>query len=136
MITGHSAPSLKKATTAIYDFDRHGGAVSVIGLGVHLPPNVIVTRSWYDVIVAPTSAGAAKIAMGIADDDPTGILIATGFAAFTVAQHEGIQDDTVANFAEKTTANRELILTISDAALTAGKIVVFVEYAKSIQTPP
>ncbi|MCD6161945.1 MAG: hypothetical protein J7K40_05980 [candidate division Zixibacteria bacterium] len=135
MITTHSSPSAVTSARGVYDFDIHGGTQGDIGLGVNLPTNAIITRSWYRVLTAPTAEGSdtPTIALGIPTDDVAGILAPIEYnnAAFDVDEHDAIQDGSATNFSEKTTANRELTLTIADADLTAGKIELFVDYVVS-----
>ena len=121
---------------ATYDYAEHGGAISTIGLGVTLPDNAIVIRSWYEVITTLTSAtDAATVAIDIPIDDPAGIVAAIAISdvsnPWDAGLHEGIQDGTVANAANKTTLARELSITIAVEAVTAGKFVLFCEYIVS-----
>jgi len=121
---------------ATYDFAEHGGAISTIGLGVTLPDNAIVTRAWYEVITTLTSAtDAATVSIDIPVDDVAGILAAIAISnvanAWDAGLHEAIQDGTVANFSIKTTAARELSITIAVEAVTAGKFILFAEYVVS-----
>jgi len=121
---------------ATYDFAEHGGAVSTIGLGVTLPDNAIVTRAWYEVITTLTSAAdTATVSIDIPVNDVAGIVAATAINAggnvWDAGLHEAIQDGTAANFSTKTTAARELSITIGVQAVTAGKFVLFCEYVVS-----
>ncbi len=123
---------------ATYDFAEHGGAVSVIGLGVTLPDNAIVTRAWYEVLTtchSPTTPDAATISISIPADDVDGILaaiaISDGTNPWDAGLHEAIQDGTVANFSTKTTAAREISIEIAVEALDAGNFIVFLEYVVS-----
>lgn len=120
-------------------FDATGGkAVASYGLGVVLPDNAIITRSWYEVITTFTSAGAdaGTIALGIPTDDVAGIVaalaISNGGNIWDAGLHEGIQDGAAANMSVKTTAARELTADVAVQDLTAGKLVLFCEYVISI----
>ena len=117
---------------ALYDFDVHGGAVSTIELtdAESIPNNAVITRAWYEVATAPTSGGLATISIGVTANDPAGITLVTAFddAIYGLGFHDGIPDNTAANFTTKTTATRTLSLAVAGAALTAGKIRVWVEY--------
>lgn len=126
----------QRIARATYDFAEHGGAVSVIGLGVTLPDNAIVTRAWYEVITTLTSAGDnATVSIDIPTDDVAGIVAAIaiddGTDPWDAGLFEAIQDGTVANFSTKTTAARELSITIGVEAVTAGKFILFAEYKVS-----
>lgn len=125
---GSSGPKLVAQAT----LDATGGqAQGTVNLGVSLPKDAVVTRSWLEVTTSFTSGGAATVALGIATDDATGILGATAMAGLAAGFVEGVQDGTAANFSTKTTAERELIATIATADLTAGKLNLFVEYVTS-----
>ena len=114
---------------ATYSFVEHAGAISVIGLGVFLPDNAVVVRSWWEVTDAVTSGGAAQISFSIPTDDVDGISAAAVLGTQgTAGYHEGIQTGTAANFSTKTAAERELSMEISVATLTAGILVLFCEY--------
>lgn len=122
---------------ATYDYAVDGGAISDIGLGVSLPDNAIITRAWYEVITTLESAGTdgATIAITIPTDDVAGIVAATAISAggnvWDAGLHEAIQDGTAAAMSEKTTAERELTVTIGAQIVSAGKFVLFVEYVIS-----
>lgn len=128
----------KRIARATYDFAEHGGAVGTIGLGVTLPDNAIVIRAWYEVITtchSPATPDAATISIDIPVDDVAGIVAAIaindGTNPWDAGLFEAIQDGTVANFAVKTTAARELSITIAVEPLDAGKFVLFCEYVVS-----
>lgn len=128
----------QRIARATYDFAEHGGAVSVIGLGVTLPDNAIVTRAWYEVLTtchSPATPDAATISISIPVDDVDGILaaiaISDGTNPWDAGLFEAIQDGTVANFSTKTAAAREISIEIAVEPLDAGKFIVFLEYVVS-----
>lgn len=126
----------KRVARATYDFAEHGGSIGSIGLGVTLPDNAIVVRSWYEVITTLTSAtDAATVSIDIPVDDVGGIVVAIAISdvsnPWDAGVHEGIQDGTAANFTTKTTAARELSITVAVEDLTAGKFILFCEYLVS-----
>ena len=119
-------------------FDATAGkAIGSHGLGVTLPDNAIITRSWYEVITTFTSdaTDAGTIALGLPVDDVAGIkaavAISNGANPWDAGIVEGIQDGTAAAFSEKTTAARELTADVAVEALTAGVLVLFCEYVIS-----
>jgi hypothetical protein len=71
----------------VYDFSYDGGAVGAINLKdlnhdlVKLPAGAIVKQVLIDVVSAPTSGGAATIALGI--NSTTDLKAATGYASFS-----------------------------------------------------
>ena len=101
-----------------------------------LPDNAIVKRAYYDVVTTFTSStDAATIALGIPTDDAAGIVAATAISGggniWDAGYHDGIQDGAAANFANKTTAERAFTMTVATEDLTAGKMVIFLEYVIS-----
>lgn len=118
-------------------FDATAGkAIASHGLGVILPDNAIITRSWYEVLTTFTSSSdAGTIALGLPVDDVAGIkaavAISDGGNPWDAGIVEGIQDGTAAAFSVKTTAARELTADVAVEALTAGVLVLFCEYVIS-----
>ena len=134
MLSSYAADGLhtKRIAKATYSYAEHGGTVSTIGLGVTLPDNAIVVRTFYEVITTLTSNSAndaATISFDIPTDDAAGLVAATAISAGTntwdAGYHEGIQDGTAAAFAVKTTATRELSVTIGVEDIDAAGIVDF-----------
>ena len=120
---------------ATYEVAVDGGTHnSAYGLGVSLPDNAVVTRSWYEVFTNFSSAtGAASVGLSIPTDDAQGLvaftIISSTGTAFNAGYHEGIQVGSAATFAEKTTAEREITFDIASTEnLLAGKGTFFIEY--------
>lgn len=131
---------------AQYDFSVHGGAVGDIGLRVRVPAGAIVVNSFAKVLTAPTGASAtigvklegagdifAVAAINGAPWSSTGLKL--GLARYTPAIDLGsgdgtdeVIDDSAAAAFVTTTVERELKLSVGTAALTAGKINIFLEY--------
>jgi len=118
--------------SALYDFDVQGGAIGDIALATLFQASSIV-RAWYEVITAPTSAGAATIAFGVDADDATGLKATTAYndATFNTGYHDFTPNGAATNFTTKTTAIRALVMTIAGDALTAGKIRIWYELIRS-----
>lgn len=121
--------SFKQVATAIFDTGGADVAVGDHGLGVTLPDNAIITRSWGDIITAFVSEGndgtIALKAEGAAD------LLAAIDADTLTGIFECKPDGTAAKMI-KLTAARELTVTVATHKLTAGKAVFFVEYVLSL----
>ena len=106
------------------------------GLGVTLPDNAIIKRAWYDVLTTfqSTAGGTDKATIAIsaegANDIVAAVAIETG-APWDGGLHDAIEDSTAANMV-KLTAARELTATVGVCALTAGKLLLFVEYVVSV----
>lgn len=119
---------------ATYSFAEHGGtfgAPGVIQLGVFLPDNAVIVRSYIEVTDGFTGA-LAEVAFGVAVDDIAGILvnaaINAGVNLDTPGYKEGVQDGAFGNFSTKTTAQRELTMEIRTADVTAGIAILFCKY--------
>ena len=150
---GLSVPKIAVAT-----FDPSGDTtkrpVAAYGLGVHLPDNAIVTRAWVDVVTTFTSAGAdagtialhvqgandlinaiaISDASNVYDAGMHGTLIAGKTTLSEAAPNTRTQIVNAADIAAgfiKLTAERELTVTVGGQALTAGKLVLYVEYVLS-----
>lgn len=141
--------------TASYDVSGgDSGAVGAHGLGVYIPDNAIITKTWFDVVTTFTDGAddSATIALGLETQAAAGILAATavsaagnildagvhagliGFPALGADAAHDTQPEVAALFAAtfvKTTAERQLVATVADDALTAGKLNLFVEYVLS-----
>lgn len=114
----------------VYDFPVSGGAIGTINLvddmgnPAALPSGFLVTRSFLEVVTAPTSAGAATVA-ATTGETAADILAATAKASVT-GNLDGVSDGVAANFKQMTAARVPSIV-VAVAALTAGKINVYVE---------
>lgn len=151
-----SGLATKYVACAIYDTALTDSAgvsnktVAAHGLGVYIPNNAIIVNAYTDVITTFTSAtSAATIALKseAAGDLVVGIAINSGSSRWNAglggcipgAPIEGtVAGDTAVLSAARnaatyinTTAERELIATVGVEALTAGKLVLFVEYVVS-----
>jgi len=115
---------------ATYDFDVDGGAVSSIGLGVTIPANSVITKAWFDIITVFTSTGdngtIALNAEGAGD-----LLAAVDADTLSAGPNAGIPVGTAATMV-KTTIARELTITIATNAILSGKLILFVEYVKTL----
>ena len=129
-----SGLSAQYVATALYDFallDSSGIANSAIGahgLGVFLPTKALITRAWYQVVTGFTSAAnTATVALMAQTANDIKIATLVSAAGFVAA---GPQDGVSSNTAATTitlTAQRELVATVAVQALTAGKLVIYVE---------
>lgn len=104
--------------------------VGAYGLGVYIPVNATIVRSWYEVLTAFTSAGGNTGTVALSVEAANDIKTATAVSDATLGTtgiKAGVSDGTTANM-KKTTAERQLTATVATQALTAGKLRVFVEY--------
>lgn len=148
-----SGLSTKYIATAIYDTAANDSAgvsnktIASHGLGVFLPINAIIVNAYYKVVTTFTSAtdagtialtaqsaGDLKAAIAISDasnvyDAGVAGCLPGSYAEATVAGDTAVLDAArkAASFISLT-AQRELTATVAVEALTAGKLVLFVEY--------
>ncbi len=102
------------------------------GNSLVLPDNTRVWDAYYEVVTTFTSAtDAGTISLGVATDDVAGIKAAVAISVGTTydaaAPKALIQDGTITNIGEKTTAARAVQATVAVEALTAGKMYVYLE---------
>ena len=129
----HLAPHNEKTQVFMYDFTTQGGAAGAItmtnadGKASTLPDNAIITRATWDVVTPLASGGSATVALGVATDGAAIIKAATAFdnAAYVAATQVG---GLVAS--KKLTAARSVLFTIATAALTAGKMYLYITYVE------
>ncbi len=119
---------------AVYDyvFSRDGGAVGTFLLrGPALPNNAIITDAYIDVVVVPTSGGAATIGLGFAsttDINAEDAISGAPWSAIGQADADAGPDPGDETTFIKLSAAVGLQITIGTAALTAGQFYVMVNY--------
>jgi hypothetical protein len=109
---------------ATYDFAEHGGVVGAIPLDLTLPAGAIIYNGFANVVTDPTSGGSATVAISI--QGANDLLTATAIASVTGAL-DLVPDGTAAETIVLTT-DKTLTVTVAVAALTAGKIDVYLQY--------
>jgi len=103
-----------------YDFDVNGGAITVIPMGVMIPPGVIVNYGFLQVGTALASPGNAKISIGTSLT-PLSFMDEVDFGDFSSgAILEG--EDLIIAMIEPGN-NAEMSVTITDAIITAGTFI-------------
>lgn len=114
----------------VYDFAVQGGATGDIELDAvdnadaYLPEDALVVGADMYVVTGVTSGGSATIALGAQTDGD--LIAAEAVASFSAGAI--ISLDTK----KKTTADAIPHLTVADAALTAGKIHVYIQYILAV----
>ena len=117
-----------------YDFATDGGTVAgtPTSLAQSLPDNAIVTRGFYEVTAGFTSGtSTGEFALGIVTDDTNGLLAPLVVTSLGTGYGELIQDGAASNFSNKTTASRAIQFDVTTEDLTAGTMVIFLEYVIS-----
>jgi hypothetical protein len=123
----------KRIARATFDPSANAGerTIGAHTLGVTIPDKAIITRVWYQVKTTFTSAGADAGTIAIsaegANDIVSAVAISDGGNPWDAGYHEAIQTGAASAFIG-TTAARLLTATVAGQALTAGKLVLFVEY--------
>lgn len=120
---------------AIFDsaaLDSAGVANTTIaahGLGVFLPSGAIVTRAWFQTKTGFTSAAnTATVALKVQGaGDLLAAAAVSGGGLNTAGFTTCVPDGTTGNMIGLT-AERELVASVAVQVLTAGKLIVFVEY--------
>ena len=109
-----------------YDFAKDGGAVGDITLrGGGLPAGAVITSGVIDIQTALTSGGAGQVALMVESaEDIAADAVLTSWAA---GLKDTVPDGAAANMV-KTTAAANVVMSVTVAALTAGKMVVCLEY--------
>lgn len=158
-ITKKDGLTVTKVAVATFDTASNDSAgvsnktAAAHGLSVYLPDNAIVIRSWYDVIttfVTADDSGTIALKVEGANDLVSAISIVDGTNVWDAGMHGTLTAGTttlteaapptrtaVVNAADlaagliKLTAERELTATVAVQALTAGKLVLYVEYVLS-----
>jgi hypothetical protein len=147
--TRYNGNVAQRVVQAVFNPSANTGerTIAAHGLGVYIPDNAIITNAWFDVITTFTSAtDAATIALMAqsAGDLKAAIAISAAgdvydagihgclpgsYAEATVAGDTAILDAArkAASYI-KLSAEREITVTVAVEALTAGKMVIYVEY--------
>ena len=154
----HNGLQVQRIASAVFDTagnDSSGVSnktAAAHGTGVYIPDNAIITNFWFDVITTFTSAtDAGTIAMMTegAADCLVAIAISDASNVFDAGMHHGIPGsyalgadaahDTalevgalIAGSYLKMTSENEIVCTVAVEALTAGKLVIYVEYVQSV----
>lgn len=126
---GHYLKQLVKAT---YDFSKVGGSSTVSGgydLGVPIPASAIITRSFIYSITKPTTSASGVLGFYCSNSTLPEFLGYTAAASFPSAGAvaEGIQTGTATNMSV-ISSKCDVHAKINTGPLTAGKVVLYVEY--------
>jgi len=112
---------------ATFDFAVHTGAVGTYSLDVALPAKSVIIRSWFQVVTQFVDAGSGTVA--IQCEDANNIKTATditGSAALAIV--EGQSTGAASAFIASIAAACNISVVLGGVDITAGKLIVFVEY--------
>ena len=120
----------EKMLCFMYDFGTQGGATSAItmtdqdGNAQTLPDNALITSATWDVVTPLASGGSATVALGWTGT-AAGIKAAADFdhASYVAAT----QASSLAINGKMSSAS-SVLMTIATAALTAGKMYLYISY--------
>lgn len=121
-----------------YDFAVDGGAIGTIVLraapgdsnGNDIPPGSVITGGYIEVDTAVTSASGNTGTVAVNSEGAADLQAAavTSGAPWSTTGRKAITPVYTAATGVKTTARRQLAITVATAALTAGKFRVIVTY--------
>ncbi len=123
-------PWVKHLVKATYDFTKQGGAVGNHSLGVSIPAKSIETRTLIYSVTQPTTSASGTLAFYcVAPTIPElkASLLGSSYPAANASVIDGLQDGTAAKMSVVTTACT-VGASIGTGALTAGKVVIWVEF--------
>lgn len=127
---GGDVKHIRRTKKFLYDFAVQGGAVGAItltdedGEAQTIPADAVIVSSTIHVITACTSGGAATLAFGITGT-AAGFKAATAVGSYTL---DAVFLGEASTPLHSGATAKSVLLTVAAAALTAGKIEVFVEY--------
>jgi len=121
----------KRTARATYDVAIDGGTAAAHGLGVTIPANAIIVRSWFYTVTQFVDAGSGTVALSCE----------TANNIFSAADITGNADGTLVDGVQQAFATFdgsgaagvlgsacELTATVATAAQTAGKLILYVDY--------
>jgi hypothetical protein len=121
----------KQAAVFEYNFDKHGGAVSMIILpGPLLPNGAVITDAYMKVITALTSSASGEVSVGaVAADDIQTAAAVSGAPWSTTGLKDVVAPEPGTESGYLTlTANGRIRMDITVGALTAGRFKVIIAY--------
>lgn len=123
---GHYVQQLAQAT---YNFAVQTGATGTYDLGVSIPANAIITRSYLYSITKPTTSASGTLAFYCNSSTNPEFKLDLAAASYPAAGAlaEGIQTGTAANMSVIAT-KCDVHASIKTGALTAGKVTLYINY--------
>jgi hypothetical protein len=129
--------------------------VAAHGLGVYLPIGAVITRAWYQVKTSflSTAGGSNLATIALSVNGANDLVAAIAIADGSNVWNAGVHGTLAGSYAERTvnadtaildaaskaasmigpvSAEKELTATVAVAALTAGKLILWVEYVQGL----
>lgn len=126
---GAQSMGSRKVARALYDFDTDGGGTGDITLrGDAIPSGALVVEAFIETTTGFTSGGSATVAVkaeSAADINSADAISGDPWNSTGVFRADAL---TGADGGVKTSAERDVVMTVATAALTAGACTVVVEY--------
>lgn len=128
-VTAQNAEGLhiKRIARVTYDVAADGGTIAAHALGVSLPANAVITRSWLYIVTQFADAGSGTVALSC--EDANNIKTATDITGSAAGAFiEGQSTGAASAFVGSIAAACEVTATVAGAAQSAGKLIAFIEY--------
>lgn len=131
-ITNGGALNVRRTAVGLFNPSAVSGdrTIAAHTIAIAIPDKSIITRVYIEVLTTFTSAtdaGTIALSLNAANDVKTATAISAGGDFWDAGFHDPLQAGAAANFI-KLTAARQLTATVAVEALTAGKMLVFVDY--------
>lgn len=109
-----------------YDFAVKGGAVGLIPLGVYLPANAVIVKSFYEIATQFTGSGSL---VGFQCEDTNNILNPISLTSYASGvKRSAIQNGDASLMTGSIAADCQINAVVQTAAVTAGKLYLYVQY--------
>lgn len=113
----------------VYDVAADGGSAAAHGLGVSLPANTVITRSFFKIVTAFTSGTTGAGTVALHCEDASNIKSAFDISAQAAnALVEGASTGATGAMKRGIASACEITATVAGTAMTAGKLVGWLEY--------
>lgn len=127
--SGQLGTYVQKTVRYIYNVPTHLGTVAAHGLGVFLPANAVITRSYFKIITVFTSGASGGGTVALHCEDANNIKTATDISGQSAnAFVEGAETGAASAFVRAIAAPCEITATVAGTAQTAGKLVGWLNY--------
>jgi hypothetical protein len=135
---GNEVSNAVRCVKGIYDFSKVGGAVADYnlvdddGVPVVIPSGALIVNGFFYTKTAVTSGGSATIDFQL--NSANDLLAAEAKTSFDTAAKVKVLIPDYATAADwiVLTADRNLVMSVNTAALTAGKVYCYVQYVLTL----